>query len=101
MKRQRKGYLFELRVKAKLEREGWAVFRCARSKPIDLIAIKDDEIRFIECKASNWIAVDKLDKLIRKAQRWGVPIHLYKKTRDGSIVITILNECKGVLKYGN
>ena len=52
MQRYRKGYIFELEVKERWEKEQWAVFRCAGSKPVDLIALKKQMLpRLIECKA--------------------------------------------------
>ena len=52
MQRYRKGYIFELEVKERWEKEQWAVFRCAGSKPVDLIALKSQMLpRLIECKA--------------------------------------------------
>jgi len=35
-----RGRRFEYRVKEALEKDGWIVFRCAGSKPVDLIAFK-------------------------------------------------------------
>jgi len=85
-----------------LEHEGWLVFRCARSKPIDLIAIKNNEIRFIECKASKWIAVDKHERIFTLAKKWKLPIHIYKqKIGSRDIIVYKIGNFKGVLKYGN
>lgn len=61
------GANFERRVKARLEREGWTVFRCAGShSPADLVAVRkaytyDDglgapllpEVRLVQCKGGN------------------------------------------------
>jgi Holliday junction resolvase len=47
----RKGRRLEYRVRDYLRRNGWAVFRCAASKPVDLIALKDGaKPMLIECK---------------------------------------------------
>jgi Holliday junction resolvase len=49
----RKGRLFEYKVRDKLLEMGFAVFRCAGSKPVDLIAIRPDgKVFLIECKRS-------------------------------------------------
>jgi len=51
-----KGYRFEQNVRKALENVGFTVFRCAGSKPCDLVAIcRDDErigVILIECKVS-------------------------------------------------
>lgn len=57
-----KGRRFEYRVKEYLEKEGYVVFRCAGSKPLDLIAFKkpgmfthtqwECSLLFVECKAA-------------------------------------------------
>jgi len=50
--RYRKGYIWELEVKKKWEAQGFVTFRCAGSKPVDLIALKMKMLpRLIECKA--------------------------------------------------
>ena len=52
MNRYRKGYIFELAIKEKWEKDDWTCFRCAGSKPVDLIALKKQMLpRLIECKA--------------------------------------------------
>ena len=51
LNRYRKGYLWELEVKKRWETQGWTVFRCAGSKPVDLIALQAQCLpRLIECK---------------------------------------------------
>ena len=70
-----KGRSFEHRVKRILEKEGYTVFRCAGSKPVDLIAIKkwDDrtEICLIECKLNGHLPEGQKEKLIEMARRIG------------------------------
>jgi len=54
MNKYRKGYVFELEVKKRWEDQGFSVFRCGGSKPVDLIALKCQMLpRLIECKAGN------------------------------------------------
>jgi len=48
--RKKKGTNFENYVKRKLEFLGYKVFRCAASKPIDLIALAPGEVVLVECK---------------------------------------------------
>jgi Holliday junction resolvase len=51
MNRYAKGVRWEREVKRRLEKAGWTVFRCAGSKPVDLIAVKERRLpRVIECK---------------------------------------------------
>ena len=51
MARYHKGRRFEYRVKRHLERQGYVVFRCAASRPVDLIALKPGEPPLlVECK---------------------------------------------------
>jgi Holliday junction resolvase len=50
MNNYERGRNFEYRVKRYFESKGFKVFRCASSKPIDLIAIKRGEVILIECK---------------------------------------------------
>ena len=52
MNKYRKGYIFELEVKKRWEDQGFSVFWCGGSKPVDLIALKCQMLpRLIECKA--------------------------------------------------
>jgi Holliday junction resolvase len=46
------GRRFEWPVRNLLESCGWVTVRAARSKPVDLIALKDGRIPLIECNYS-------------------------------------------------
>ena len=46
-----KGRNLEYSVRERLKGLGYMVFRCAGSRPVDLIAIKDGGILLVECKA--------------------------------------------------
>lgn len=46
------GNRFERKIKEILEECDWFVFRCAASKPLDLIAVRGKRILFIECKSN-------------------------------------------------
>ena len=70
----RRGADFERRVKARLEEQGWTVFRTAGShSPADLIAFKpidtgdryEVDVRFIQCKSG----VAKMSKRERQEFR--------------------------------
>lgn len=50
MSNYRKGRRFEYRVRDHLESRGWVVLRCSRSRPFDLVALKEGMILLIECK---------------------------------------------------
>jgi len=46
----KKGRAFEYRVRHFLEKHGVIVFRCAGSKPVDLIVFHNKKVFLIECK---------------------------------------------------
>ena len=49
----RRGYLWELEVQHRLESHRWMVFRCAGSKPLDLVAFRPGCVPlWIECRTS-------------------------------------------------
>ncbi|HEU04036.1 MAG TPA: hypothetical protein ENH95_02815 [Nitrosopumilus sp.] len=55
------GRRFEYRAKNELLKQNWTVFRMAGSKSaFDLIAVKEQEIIFVQCKAGK---VSKKDRL--------------------------------------
>ena len=92
-KRYLKGRYFEYRVKEHLSKNGYLVFRLAGSKPIDLIAYKDNKLYLIECKY-NPKSIDKktIEKLSEYRSRYpGVEI-LVAYSRDGVIYIKNLRE---------
>ncbi|RLI06466.1 hypothetical protein DRO24_04880 [Candidatus Bathyarchaeota archaeon] len=70
-KRYERGRRFEYRVKRFLEGEGWVVIRAAGSKPIDLVALKDGVVLFIECKKRGYVPRDQRDFQEGLARRAG------------------------------
>lgn len=51
MNRYAKGRRWEYEVKQRLEHHGWIVFRCAGSKPVDLVAFHVIHLPLVvECK---------------------------------------------------
>jgi Holliday junction resolvase len=79
----RKGRRLEYRVRDYLRRNGWAVFRCAASKPVDLIALKEGaKPMLIECKYGSSHPTKKekssLVELARKAGAYPVIAHAEK-----------------------
>jgi len=51
--RYEKGRRLEYAVKRRLEAAGYTVFRCAASRPCDLIAIKQESFLLVECKSGH------------------------------------------------
>ena len=45
-----KGRSLEYTVRKKLQALGYTVFRCAGSRPVDLVAVKQSQILILECK---------------------------------------------------
>jgi Holliday junction resolvase len=79
----KKGRRLEYRVRDYLRRNGWAVFRCAASKPVDLIALKDGaKPMLIECKygSSHPTKKEKADlvELALKAGAYPIIAHAEK-----------------------
>lgn len=76
-----KGRRFEYKVKKYLQNAGFTVFRCAGSKPIDLIAVKKNShpvLLLIECKKSCILPERERRKLIHLAEETGgIPIFAY------------------------
>jgi Holliday junction resolvase len=66
--RRRKGIRFERRVKSFLEDHGWFCIRAAGSKPIDLVAWKDDIIWLVECKTGRASSAKEKEKIYNTLQ---------------------------------
>jgi len=47
-----KGRNLEYSVRERLKGLGYTMFRCAGSRPVDLIAIKESKMLLVECKTS-------------------------------------------------
>ena len=45
-----RGRSLEYAAKRRLQQSGFIVFRCASSKPVDLIAVKQGVVMLVECK---------------------------------------------------
>jgi len=75
MKSYKKGYKWEQRVKEAYARGGWIIFRCAGSKPIDLICFKRGKKPiFVECKAGDRFNPARLIFLDQLAEMCGARI---------------------------
>jgi len=53
LSRCKKGRRLEYTVKRRLEAAGYTVFRCAASRPCDLIAVKQGSLLLVECKSGH------------------------------------------------
>jgi Holliday junction resolvase len=84
--RYAKGRRLEYAVKRRLEAEGYTVFRCAASKPCDLIAVRCGEILLVECKAGRnpYAGPETLNKLKTLSQKIGAtPVLAIRKEHRG------------------
>jgi len=86
-KRYAKGRRTEYRVKSELERQGFFVVRCAVSRPVDLIAFREDQILFVECKRGRNPAFEPNPKVLeivkRLAKKFPVKYILAKHYPEG------------------
>jgi Holliday junction resolvase len=86
------GRRFEWSVRNLLESCGWVTLRAARSKPVDLIALKDGRILLIECKYNTRISSERLDYLKSLAGKAGArPIIAVKRKYERSIKFINVN----------
>lgn len=86
-----RGRRFEYKVKKALEKEGWVVFRCAGSRPVDLIALKPGVMPcLIECKYSS--------NPVEKPNLSPSELETLKKLKKitGAVVLVIFNSSHGV-----
>jgi Holliday junction resolvase len=80
------GRRFEWSVRSVLESYGWVTVRAARSKPVDLVALKDGRILLIECKYNARISSKRMDYLKKLAEKAGAkPLLAVKKKYERSI----------------
>lgn len=81
----RRGRRFENYVKGILEREGYFVVRAAGSKPVDLVAIKDGKVFFVECKVNSYVPPEDREKLRKIAEETGLDVLI--ATHEGGRVV--------------
>ena len=81
-----KGRRFEYKVKQRLEKKGYLVFRLAGSKPFDLIALKKGEVVFVECKTHKRIPTSTLNKLREMAVRVGARAKIITPNEEMDLV---------------
>jgi len=90
----RKGCRFEYEVAKELRALGWMIFRCAGSKPVDLLAIRYHEwgfpeVRIVECKLDPTVKEEDIKKLANLSFKIQAPVYLVKPVPDGYMVVTI------------
>jgi len=82
-----KGRAFEYQVKKLLEAQGYIVFRCASSKPLDLVAFRMGKVLICECKTGSVSEKDRL-KLGQWSLKLGFPVALFTKD-NGSVQVEV------------
>jgi Holliday junction resolvase len=86
------GRRFEWSVRNILESCGWVTVRAARSKPVDLVALRDGRILLIECKYNTRISKERIGYLKSLAGKAGArPILAVKKKYERSIKFIDVN----------
>jgi len=76
MSNYRKGRRLEYMVKRLFEARGWTVFRCAGSKPLDLVAFKNGFVTLIECKTGE-VTGEVFEKAQKYANLTGHPVQVF------------------------
>lgn len=68
-----RGRNLEYAAKKRLQEAGFAVFRCASSKPVDLVAVKHGLVMLVQCKTGlkPYISRDEVEKTLTLALRAG------------------------------
>jgi len=79
MTRYKKGRKFEHKVRKLLEQHSFKVFRCAASKPLDLIAVKNGLVYFIECKSHIFFSGKEWWRLRELSRQLSHPIYIFFK----------------------
>lgn len=102
MNRYRKGYIWELEVKKQWEARGWTVFRCASSKPVDLIALRPRSVpRVIECKVGSPPSRSYQEQKVHKFAKLDV-IYVIETKKDVRKTEELISaDLAGNLKSGN
>jgi Holliday junction resolvase len=93
-----KGRRLEYLVRDLFDEKGYVVVRAARSKPIDLVCMKNGKILLVECKTkrSN-LTKDRKKELLRLAERAGASLLLAYKNKRNIKFIDLKNDCPYVL----
>lgn len=64
-----RGRNLEYAAKKKLQESGFTVFRCASSKPVDLVAVKQGTVILVQCKTGlrPYVSKEELEKTLSLA----------------------------------
>ena len=85
-RKYQKGYRLECEVRKDMEAKGWVAIRAAGSKgksKIDIIAIKENNIRGIQCKADGKISLEERRIMLENHTTHNILPILATKERDG------------------
>ncbi|MEM2233754.1 MAG: hypothetical protein QXP81_09485 [Nitrososphaerota archaeon] len=84
------------------ERDGWLVVRAARSKPVDLVCIRDGKVVLVECKyAGGRLTRKRREFLEGIARRFGVEVLVaFKKKRRGMVIERIVGPRESAVAHG-
>jgi len=86
-----RGRRFEWRVRDLLRKKGFAVFRCAGSKPVDLIALRRGRIVLVECKSDGRIDQRQLKKLESLAKKAGGELIIVSKDNYRYVIESLVS----------
>jgi len=67
----RRGYSFERRVRAHLEKDGWFVVRQGKSAFPDLICLKKGKAMLVECKVDGYLRPEERRRLLEVSIKTG------------------------------
>jgi len=82
-----RGRGLEYAVRDHLQDRGYIVFRCAGSRPLDLIAVKEGQILLVECKTGRnpCLPPEQLNHILEIAKKAGGTLILVIRKRHGKI----------------
>ncbi len=93
----RRGRRFEYEVRDFFEDRGWLVIRAARSKPVDLVCIKDGRVMLVECKYAGGRLLKEERKALEKiGKRYGVDVVVARRKKRGETELETLHHSKGL-----
>ena len=81
----RRGYTFERRVRAHLEKDGWFVVRQGKSAFPDLICLKKGKVMLVECKVDGYLRPEERRKLSETSTKTGAESVI--ASREGKKII--------------
>jgi Holliday junction resolvase len=81
------GRNLEYAVRRELKKQGYVVFRCAGSRPVDLIAIKHRQILLVECKAglNPYLTRQQMNRILDISKKVGASVLLVVRRKHQKI----------------